>query len=63
MFYLVVYGSSSRRVNPYPAMLINFNFQTLEVVSRYRDPQPQVTENYCIPAHNVHARIRENCLF
>ena len=33
-------------INPYPAELIYLNFQTLEVVSRYRDPQPQVIENY-----------------
>ena len=26
--------------------LNNFNFHLLEVVSRYRDPQLQVTENY-----------------
>ena len=32
--------------NPYPAKLIHLNFQPLEVVSRYRDPQPQVVENY-----------------
>ena len=25
---------------------IDLNFQPLEVVSRYRDPQPQVVENY-----------------
>ena len=31
---------------PYPAKLGNLNFQPLEVVSRYRDPQPQVVENY-----------------
>ena len=31
---------------PYPAKLIYLNFQSLEVVSRYRDPQPQVVENY-----------------
>ena len=30
--------------NLYPANLVNF--QPLEVVSRYRDPQPQVAENY-----------------
>ena len=28
------------------AMLINLYFQPLVVVSRYRDPQPQVVENY-----------------
>ena len=32
--------------NPYPANLIYLNFQPLKVVSRYRDPQPQVVENY-----------------
>ena len=30
--------------NPYPVYLLQF--QPLEVVSRYRDPQPQVAENY-----------------
>ena len=33
-------------INPYPAKLINLNFHSLEVVSRFRDPQPQVDENY-----------------
>ena len=33
-------------INPYLANLIYLNFQPLEVVSRYRDPQPQVVENY-----------------
>ena len=33
-------------VNPYHAELIYLNFQPLEVVSRHRDPQPQVVENY-----------------
>ena len=33
-------------VNPYPNKLIYLNFQPLEVVSRYRDSQPQVSENY-----------------
>ena len=28
--------------------LFNLNFQSLEVVSRYRDPRLQVTENYVI---------------
>ena len=31
--------------SPYPAELIYVNFQPLEVVSRYRDPQLQVAEN------------------
>ena len=34
-------------INPYPAKLNNLNFQPLEFVSRYRDPQLQVAENYC----------------
>ena len=33
-------------LNPHPPKLNNLNFQPLEVVSRYRDPQPQVVENY-----------------
>ena len=33
-------------VNPYHAEVIYLNFQPLEVVSRYRDPHPQVDENY-----------------
>ena len=34
------------RVNPYSAKLIFLNFQPLKAVSRYRDPQLQVAENY-----------------
>ena len=30
----------------YPAQLSHLHFQPLEVVSRYRDPQPRVLENY-----------------
>ena len=33
-------------VNPLPAKLFNLNFHPLEVVSRWRDPQLQVSENY-----------------
>ena len=32
--------------NPYPAESIHLNFQPRKVVSRYRDPQPHVVENY-----------------
>ena len=32
--------------NPHPAKLFFLIFQPLEVVSRYRDPQPEVIENY-----------------
>ena len=31
-------------INPYPAKVIYLGFQPLEVVSRYRDPQPEVVE-------------------
>ena len=34
------------RVNPLTAKLFNLNFHPLEVVSRWRDPQLQVRENY-----------------
>ena len=33
-------------IDPYPAKLTYLNCQTLEVLSRYRDPQAQVIENY-----------------
>ena len=32
--------------NPLTAKLFNLNFHPLEVVSRYSDPQLQVSENY-----------------
>ena len=38
--------SSSASFNPLTAKLINLNFHPLEVVSRWRDPQLQVSENY-----------------
>ena len=33
-------------INPFTAKLINLNLHPLEVVSRWRDPQLQVSENY-----------------
>ena len=33
--------------NPSTTEIFNLNFQSLEVVSRYRDPQLQVTEKVC----------------
>ena len=36
---------SVARVNPQSTEIFNFNFQSLAVVPRYRDPQLQVTEN------------------
>ena len=35
-------------VNPYSAKLIYLNFHSLEVVSRYRDPQLQVAKKLLI---------------
>ena len=35
------------KVNTQSTEIFNFNFQSLVVVSRYRDPQLQVTENLC----------------
>ena len=39
-------GPRAERVNPLSAKLFNLNFHPLEVVSRWRDPQLQVSENY-----------------
>ena len=36
---------TERVTHVYVKKFINLNFQPLEVVSRYRDPQLQVTEN------------------
>ena len=44
-FSTVVLPRSYIQFNPYTARVIYLNFQPLEVVSRYRDPQPQVAEN------------------
>ena len=47
MFFLTVaIGHIGLKVNHYPAKVIYLNIQPLEVVSRYRDPQPLVGENY-----------------
>ena len=40
------YFSLKYNVTAYHAKLIYLNFQPLEVVFRYRDPQLQVGENY-----------------
>ena len=40
-------------------MLIYLNFQPLEAVSRYRDPQPQVIENYQY-LFNLSTKIKKN---
>ena len=36
----------SSGINPLTAKLFNLNFHPLEAVSRWRDPQLQVSENY-----------------
>ena len=45
------------RINPYHAKLFYFNFQPLQVVSRYRDPQPQVVENYSYNLLNLRPKM------
>ena len=47
-FKLTYYTPSTRHwyINPLTAKLFNLNFHPLEVVSRWRDPQLQVSENY-----------------
>ena len=42
----MTFSNAVNMVNPLTAKLIYLNFQPLEVVSRYRDPQLQVAENY-----------------
>ena len=47
--HMVIDGCVSslwEKINLCPAKLIYLNFHPLEVVSRYRDPQLQVDENY-----------------
>ena len=46
--HLILYRFNISRasVNPLTAKLFNLNFHPLEVVSRWRDPQLQVSENY-----------------
>ena len=43
---LITFTPWSFLLNPLTAKLFNLNFQPLEVVSRWRDPQLQVSENY-----------------
>ena len=45
MFYFTM-CNKPRALNPSTAKLCNLNFHPLEVVSRWRDPQLQVSENY-----------------
>ena len=42
----MVYIKIFQRFNPLTAKLFNLNFHPLEVVSHWRDPQLQVSENY-----------------
>ena len=41
-----VYGRRHQCSSPLTAKLFNLNFHPLEIVSRWRDPQLQVSENY-----------------
>ena len=43
--YVLLIGTYDH-INPLIAKLFNLNFHPLEVVSRWRDPQLQVSENY-----------------
>ena len=43
---MLAHDSIRIAINPSTAKLFNLNFHTLEVVSRLRDPQLQVSENY-----------------
>ena len=43
-FYKIFQRFNCLRVNPYPAKLIYLNFQQIEVVCRYCDPQLQVVD-------------------
>ena len=43
---IYIYGLSTTRVNLLPAKLSHITFYPIVVVSRYRDPQLKVSENY-----------------
>ena len=43
---LIIWLGSPSHFNLLTAKLFNWNFYPLEVVSRWRDPQLQVSENY-----------------
>ena len=55
-------GGKQLVFNHYPAELFDFNFQPLEIVSRYRDPQPQVVENYSF-LFNLRPNIDKSWMF
>ena len=46
MTHITTWKFSFESNNPLAAKLFNLNFHPLEVVSRWRDPQLQVSENY-----------------
>ena len=46
LFKLIIVYGWVVYFNPLTAKLFYFNFHPLEVVSRWRDPQLQVSENY-----------------
>ena len=45
VIYMIVMIFRRQYANPYPTKLIYLILQQLEVMSHYRDPQPQVVEN------------------
>ena len=45
---MVSNGKVMSDFNPYPAKSLHLKFHSLEVVSPYRDSQPQVVEKYHI---------------
>ena len=52
-------GQTIPYTNACPVKLFYLNFQPREVVSRYRDPQLQVAENY---SHNLFDIVLFDCL-
>ena len=46
MNFLLLSIAKHKTITPLAANLFNLNFHPLEVVSRWRDPQLQVSENY-----------------
>ena len=46
LWWWIMCSGPTLTLNPLTAKLFNLNFHRLEVVSRWRDPQLQVSENY-----------------
>ena len=50
-------------MNPWSTELSNLNFQPPEIVSRYRNPQLQVTENLCSLSSNTYQCLKIESIF